>query len=88
MAGVKEYSVQEAVDIMVDIGGLDVVAETCAYEEYKGLLVTFGMPEFVADDMTENMKYFEEYGFYGGGKVEDDHLVSQMIKSYASKRVQ
>jgi len=76
MAGVKEYSVEEAVHVLAETGGLDVVAEKCAYGEYKDMLVAFGMPEFVADDMTENMKYFEEYGFFGGGKVENDHSVS------------
>ncbi|PVH77929.1 NmrA-like family protein [Cadophora sp. DSE1049] len=75
MGGVKEYTVQEAANVMVGIGGLDIVAEKCAYEEYKGMLVEFGLPEFVADDMTENMKYFEEYGFFGGGTVENDHSI-------------
>ncbi|KAH7389057.1 hypothetical protein BKA64DRAFT_604648 [Cadophora sp. MPI-SDFR-AT-0126] len=75
MGGVKEYTVQEMANVMVGTGGLDIVAEKCTYEEYKGMLVAFGLPEFVADDMMENMRYFEEYGFFGGGKVEDDHSI-------------
>ncbi|KAK0124013.1 hypothetical protein ONS95_009000 [Cadophora gregata] len=82
MGGVKEYTVQEAAKIMAAIGGVDVVDDTCTYEEYQKMLMGFGLPEFVAADMTENMKYFTEYGFFGGQNVEDDHSVlSEKLES-------
>ncbi|KAL2062732.1 hypothetical protein VTL71DRAFT_5804 [Oculimacula yallundae] len=75
MGGERDYTVQEVADILVRVGGLDVVAEQCSYDEYKDMLKAFGLPEFVADDMSENMKFIEDYGFFGGAKVEEDHSI-------------
>ncbi|KAH9215858.1 hypothetical protein DL95DRAFT_363952 [Leptodontidium sp. 2 PMI_412] len=83
MAGERDYTTQEAADILVKVGEVDVVAEQCSYEEYKGMLVAFGLPEFTADDMTENMKFIEEFGFFGGERVEDDHsILSESLETF------
>lgn len=79
LAGEREYSVQEIADILVKTGGIDVKAEEIGDEQYRGLLQAFGTPEFVADDMSQNMKYIQEYGFFGGESVEQDHSVSLLL---------
>ncbi|KAG4433437.1 hypothetical protein IFR05_011083 [Cadophora sp. M221] len=81
--GERDYTTQEAADILVKVREVDVVAEQCSYDEYKRMLMAFGLPEFEADDMTENMRFVEEYGFFGGGKVEDDHsILSESLETF------
>ncbi len=79
LAGEREYTIQEIADILVKTGGIDVEAEEIGDEQYRGLLQAFGMLEFVADDMSQNVKYIQEYGFFGGKGVEQDHSVSLLL---------
>lgn len=75
LAGDREYSILEVVDILKRVGGLDVTAQEVSVETYRDLLSAGGFPEWLKDDMTSNMDFIEKWGFFGGEKVQRDHSV-------------
>ncbi|CZR56703.1 related to nitrogen metabolic regulation protein nmr [Phialocephala subalpina] len=83
LGGVREYSIEEAAGILRDVGGLDVKAAQVSEVEYRGILAAVGFPEFLQDDMVSNMKYIEEYGFFGGEDVKrDHHLLTEPLETF------
>jgi hypothetical protein len=74
--GQKDYSADDVVRIMRDVGGLDVVAEQITDEEYRKQLAMRGVPDFFIDDMSANMRYMQTYGFFSGKTLDEGHEVS------------
>lgn len=85
-AGEKEYEIGEIIEIMKSEGSLDVVFEQCSDEEFRAGLATAGLPEFMQQDMSDNMKYIAEYGFANGEGLEAGHEVSDELLSHLLSR--
>jgi len=73
--GVKYYTLNETAEIIQRIGGLDVEFEQCTDEAFRKSLAGVGAPEFLQEDMSQNMKYVQEYGFFQQD-LEDSQKVS------------
>ena len=80
-AGEKEYEIGEIIEIMKSERGLDVVFEQCSDEQFRGALAAAGLPEFMQQDMSDNMKYVAEYGFANGEGLEAGHEASDELSS-------
>lgn len=78
LGGVREYSLEEAAEILRRVGGVDVIAEQITEQEYRGILGHVGFPPFLQDDMISNMDFIEKHGFFGGEDVKRDHGVSYL----------
>ena len=75
-AAEQQYSPDDVVRIIREIAGLDVIVERVTNEEYRKQLVALGIPDFFIDDMSDNVKYIEEYGFFNAKDIKDGHEVS------------
>jgi uncharacterized protein YbjT (DUF2867 family) len=73
--GEKYYTMDETAEIIKKVGGLDVSYEQCTDEAFRKSLAGVGAPEFLQEDMSQNAKYFQEYGFFQQD-LEDSHKVS------------
>ncbi|KAK1502730.1 NmrA-like family protein [Colletotrichum abscissum] len=45
------------------------------HEQFKGALKGQGMPDFVAEEMLQNMRLLDEFGYYGGEKLDESHAI-------------
>jgi hypothetical protein len=43
---------------------------------YKGILEKVGMPEPIAEELLQNMRLLNEFGYYGGESLDESHSVS------------
>lgn len=77
LVGEKDYSPDDIVRIMRDVGGLDVVSEEITHGEYRKSLAMRGVPDFFIDDMSDNMRYIQTYGFFNGKSLDGGHEVSR-----------
>jgi hypothetical protein len=73
--GEKYYTMDEAAEIIKKVGRLDVSYEQCTDEAFRKSLADVGAPEFLQEDMSQNVKYIQEYGFFQQD-LEDSHKVS------------
>lgn len=73
--GEKEYTMDETVEIVKRVGGLDVSYEQCTDEAFRKSLAGVGAPEFLQEGMSQNMKYAQEYGYFQQD-LKDSHKVS------------
>ncbi len=46
-------------------------------DTYKGFLAKAGMPQFVQEELYENMAFLDEFGYYGKGSLDWSHSVSR-----------
>lgn len=53
-------------DIVCKEADLNVVFKRCSGEEYMAGLAASGAPVFFQEDMLENMRWGEEWGFFCG----------------------
>jgi uncharacterized protein YbjT (DUF2867 family) len=44
-------------------------------EEYKAALMGKGMPEFIAQELLENMLLLDQFGYYGGESLDETHAI-------------
>lgn len=52
--------------------------------KYKDILMGNGMPEFVAQELLENMQLLEKFGYYGGEGLEETHkFVEDKLTTWA-----
>jgi len=72
---VKQYPISEVVDIVKNVGGLDVVFEQCSEEAYRSNLAAAGVPEFFRNDMVDTMRFLSEYHYFDDVAVEEGHKV-------------
>jgi hypothetical protein len=73
--GEKYYTMDEAAEIIKKVGRLDVSYEQCTDEAFRKSLADVGAPEFLQEDMSQNVKYIQEYGYFQQD-LEDSHKVS------------
>jgi uncharacterized protein YbjT (DUF2867 family) len=45
------------------------------HEQYLGALRGMGMPEFAAQELLENMRLMDEFGYFGGAPLEASHAI-------------
>ncbi len=76
VAAEKYYSIAEILRILKEAGGLDVVFQQISDEAFTAGMVQAGVPEFFAEDITENFKFMQEFGYYGGASLLLDQAVS------------
>lgn len=75
-AGEKNYSIDETIRVMNEKGGIKVTLEQCSEDEYKKALEEKGLPDFFRDDMSENMQFVAEFGFFSDSELDTGHEVS------------
>lgn len=45
------------------------------HDQFRGALKGQGMPDFVAEEMLQNMRLLDEFGYYGGEKLDESHAI-------------
>jgi hypothetical protein len=63
-AAEKEDTIGETIKVMNE-GGMDFAFEQYSMEQYQKALAEKGLPDLFIEDMTENMSFVEEFGFFG-----------------------
>ena len=54
------------------VAGKNASYHVLTSEEFKNNLINYAkMPEFAAQELLENFQLFEEFGYYGGAKLDD-----------------
>ncbi|KAE9364578.1 NAD(P)-binding protein [Stipitochalara longipes BDJ] len=82
-AGEKYYSPEEIVKVLREVGGLDVVVEQIDEQEYRTQMAAMGAPEFYVDDMVDNIRFVETYGFFSERAAEEGReLVGEHLESF------
>ena len=54
-------------------------------DTYTGALAQAGMPQYIQDELYENMAFLNDYGYYGKRSLDWSHSVSRMIKLHEAK---
>ncbi|KAK9369406.1 NmrA-domain-containing protein [Lipomyces kononenkoae] len=57
-----------------------VAGKTATYfsmpqDMYLGVLKSIGMPDFAAQELLENMLLLDQFGYYGGAKLDESHAI-------------
>lgn len=76
LAAEANYTALEVIQILQEKGGLDVEFVQAPEEQYRAALGSIGFPGWLQDDMLENFKFIDEYGYYGGEDFVKDKDVS------------
>jgi hypothetical protein len=66
----------EIVKLLKEVGGLDVVVEQIDDQEYRKQLAAMGAPQFFVDDMSDNMRFMQTYGFFSEEQAAEGREVS------------
>jgi hypothetical protein len=59
--------------------GKDAKAIELPHEVFKGALAKGGMPEESQEELLQNMRLMDEFGYYGGASLEEGHEVSVLV---------
>jgi hypothetical protein len=73
------YSVAEIVKEFQEVypeAGKTAKAVELPHEVFKSALAKSGMPAEGAEELLQNMRLMNEYGYYGGAKLDESHSVS------------
>lgn len=65
----------EIVAQWAEVKGVEAHAVQVDHAVYKGAMVSAGMQEKVAEELLQNMRLMEEFGYYGGAKLEESQKV-------------
>ena len=65
------YTPEQIVKVFREVGGLDVEVEQIDKQEYRTQMAAKGAPEFYIDDMVDNIRFIEGYGFFSEKVVEE-----------------
>ncbi|MCJ1357649.1 MAG: hypothetical protein MMC33_007645 [Icmadophila ericetorum] len=71
-AGVDYYSMDEIVATFKEVypeAGKNATAKQISHEEYKTVLGYAGMPVSVHEEMLQNLRLMDEYGYWGGADL-------------------
>jgi hypothetical protein len=85
LAADRYYSTEEMVQIFSEVkpeAGKGAQAIEMPPQAYRGILMKGGMPEFVAEELSENFEMCAQCGYFGGADVEEFHSVSQVILNF------
>jgi len=80
--GEKYYTMVEVADILKRVGGLDVSYEQCTDEAFRESLASVGVPEFLQEDMSQNMKYIQEYGFFQQDLEDSQKFLTEPLETF------
>lgn len=70
----RRYALQEAVDTFAKLfpeEGKRAKFLQLPNEEYKGIMLGAGMPDFAAQEVLENMRLLGEFDYYGGDSLDE-----------------
>ena len=73
----NHYSLIDIVKALKEVGGLDVVAEEIDDATYRKNLAAAGAPDFFIEDMSDNMKFMQTYGYFSEKQAEEGREVSR-----------
>jgi NmrA-like family len=73
------YSPEDIVRVLKEVGGLDVTVERITEAEQRQHMAALGAPEFFIDDIVDNVKFMQEYGFFSEKVAEEGREVSLFI---------
>jgi len=45
------------------------------HQVYQGILQSAGLPEFAAEELLQNMRLLNEFGYYGGASLDESHSI-------------
>lgn len=82
LAADRYYSPEEMVQIFSEVkpeAGKGAQAVTLPPQTYRGILMNSGLPEFVAEELSENFEMCAQCGYFDGADVEADHSVSLFL---------
>jgi hypothetical protein len=79
----NHYSLIDIVKALKEVGGLDVVAEEIDDATYRKNLAAAGAPDFFIEDMSDNMKFMQTYGYFSEKQAEEGREVSHSILEFA-----
>ncbi|PYH88976.1 nmrA family transcriptional regulator [Aspergillus ellipticus CBS 707.79] len=68
--GERFYTVEEIVGVAKKFG-VEIVFQAVDKDTYKAGLASKGMPDFFQEDLAQMIQFLAEYGFYGGGGIDD-----------------
>ncbi|KFY13102.1 hypothetical protein V492_03479 [Pseudogymnoascus sp. VKM F-4246] len=57
------------------VTGAKAEAVKSEVKDFKAELVSFGMTEYLAEEMYQNMRLMDEFGYYGGAPLEKSHKI-------------
>ncbi|GKT43112.1 NmrA-like family domain-containing protein 1 [Colletotrichum spaethianum] len=46
-----------------------------SHDDFRGALKGQGMPDFAAEELLQNMRLLNEFGYYGGEKLDESHAI-------------
>jgi hypothetical protein len=72
------YTCDEIVNEFKDVypeAGKGAKAVEISHDAFKKGMAQTGAPEFVQEEMLQNMRMMPEYGYYGGAKLDESHSV-------------
>lgn len=81
LAAEKYYPVAQLVEEFKEIfpeDGKTARFVQIPHEAFKGYLQSVGMSEVVAQELLENMRLLDEFGYYGGESLDFSHSVSTL----------
>ncbi|TAQ83308.1 hypothetical protein B7494_g8371 [Chlorociboria aeruginascens] len=70
------YTIEEILNIFKDLG-INVIFQGVDQETFKAGLASKGLPSFFQEDMTQNIQFIEEYGYFNGGQIEEGHKMEE-----------
>ncbi|KZL88075.1 NmrA-like family protein [Colletotrichum incanum] len=46
-----------------------------SHDDFRKAFISMGMPDFAAEEMLQNMRLLNEFGYYGGEKLDESHAI-------------
>lgn len=77
-AATAYYTCDEIVNEFKEVypeAGKGAKAVEISHDTFKKGMAQTGAPEFVQEEMLQNMRLMAEYGYYGGAKLDESHSV-------------
>ena len=82
----NHYSFIDIVKALKEVGGLDVVAEEIDDATYRKNLAAAGALDLFIEDMSDNMKFMQTYGYFSEKQAEEGREVSRSTLESVSLR--
>ncbi|KAK2060309.1 NmrA-like family protein [Colletotrichum caudatum] len=68
----------EAVDVFKKVypeAGKTARYNEAPHDAFRGALKSQGMPDFAAEELLQNMRLLNEFGYYGGARLDESHAI-------------
>lgn len=73
-----DQMVNEFKEVYPEAGKTAKAAEL-PHQVFKSILGSTGMPEHATEELLQNMRLMNEFGYYGGEKLDDSHSVRYLV---------